>query len=46
MQRCLGCMNEYESEYDVCPYCGYILGTATEEAFHIQPGTLLVLVIL
>ena len=42
MQRCLGCMNEYESEYDVCPYCGYILGTATEEAFHIQPGTLLV----
>lgn len=41
MQRCLGCMEEYEEGYEICPYCGYEAGTPPKEAYHMQPGTLL-----
>ncbi|MBS7398075.1 MAG: PASTA domain-containing protein, partial [Ruminiclostridium sp.] len=40
-KRCYGCMELYESEYDICPYCGYIYGSHAEEAVHMEPGTLL-----
>ncbi|MGN0610496.1 MAG: PASTA domain-containing protein [Ruminiclostridium sp.] len=40
-KRCYGCMELYESEYDICPHCGYIYGSHAEEAVHIEPGTLL-----
>ena len=40
-KRCMGCMSGYNSELEICPYCGYIDGTPAEEAIHIQPGTLL-----
>ena len=39
MQRCYGCMKEYGKEYDVCPYCGYIVGTKPESKSHLQFGT-------
>ena len=39
--RCLGCMEQFESKYKVCPHCGYILGTQAEEAIHMEPGSLL-----
>lgn len=39
--RCYGCMREYEDEYEICPYCGYIRGEKAEEAIHMEPGTML-----
>lgn len=41
MQRCLGCMEEFEEEYEICPYCGYETGTPPKEAYHMLPGTIL-----
>ena len=41
MQRCYGCMKEFGKEYDVCPYCGYIVGTKPESKSHLLPGTML-----
>lgn len=40
-KRCLGCMETYPEELNVCPYCGYVEGTAAQEALHMKPGTLL-----
>lgn len=40
-KRCLGCMELFGDEFDICPHCGYIVGTHAEEAIHIEPGTLL-----
>lgn len=41
MHRCLGCMQEYKEEYQVCPFCGYEVGTPPKEAYHMMPGSLL-----
>lgn len=41
-KRCMGCMEEYEEELEVCPYCGYIEGSKPEVAYHIKPGEILV----
>ena len=41
MKRCLGCMESYYDELDICPHCGYVEGTMPEEAIHIIPGTIL-----
>ncbi len=41
MRRCLGCMELFDDQFTLCPHCGYIVGTAAEEAVHIEPGTLL-----
>ena len=40
-KRCLGCMDTFSDEFQVCPHCGYIVGTEADEAIFIQPGTLL-----
>ena len=40
-ERCLGCMKEYDSKFDVCPNCGHVKGTPATQAFHITPGSLL-----
>jgi uncharacterized repeat protein (TIGR02543 family) len=34
-------MEEFDDEYRVCPFCGYVVGTQPEEAIHIRPGALL-----
>ena len=36
---CLGCMQEFDDEYKICPHCGYAVGAKADEAIHIQPGT-------
>ncbi len=36
---CLGCMGKHDSNFDVCPQCGYVKGTPAKEAYHIKPGT-------
>lgn len=38
---CMGCMEEYDDQFDVCPHCGYIKGTPAKEAYHIAPGSIL-----
>lgn len=40
-KRCLGCMEYYGDEFEICPHCGYVEGTPAEEAIHMAPGTLL-----
>lgn len=41
MRRCLGCMQLFSEEYQVCPHCGCIVGQEQMEAFHLKPGTVL-----
>ena len=40
-QRCMGCMGIFGNEFQICPHCGYAVGTGVEEAIHIEPGSLL-----
>ena len=40
-KRCLGCMELFGDEFELCPHCGYIVNTGVEEAIHMEPGTLL-----
>ena len=40
-KRCLGCMELFEDEFEICPHCGYVFGTHAEEAVHLEPGTIL-----
>lgn len=41
MKYCMGCMEQYEDEYQVCPHCGYVEGTTAEESYYMEPGTIL-----
>lgn len=41
MKRCLGCMETYKDELNICPYCGYVENSMPEEAIHMIPGTIL-----
>ena len=40
-KRCMGCMETYGYEFNVCPHCGFVEGTKAEESIHMNPGTLL-----
>lgn len=39
--RCLGCMEEYDNSYGLCPNCGYEPDTDVDSPIHMQPGVLL-----
>ena len=39
--RCFGCMEHFDAQYEVCPFCGRVIDSAAEESVHIQPGTIL-----
>ena len=41
IKRCMGCMECYGEDFNVCPHCGYVEGTPADEAIHLEPGTLL-----
>ena len=41
MRRCLGCMQLFSENYQVCPHCGCVVGQEQMEAFHLKPGTML-----
>lgn len=41
MERCLNCMELISGEFEVCPHCGYVRGTAAKEIYHLNPGTVL-----
>lgn len=38
---CMGCMKEYDDQFDICPYCGYAFNTPPEQSYHIPPGSVL-----
>ena len=40
-KRCLGCMEQYSDEFNICPHCGFVAGTVSEEPIHMDPGTIL-----
>ena len=40
-RRCMGCMEMYDEQFEICPHCGYVHGTPPKEAYHITPGSLL-----
>lgn len=39
VQLCLGCMKQFGKEFDVCPHCGFIVGTKPKFKDHLVPGT-------
>lgn len=39
--RCMGCMESFSEEFEVCPECGYVIGTAAKASYCLKPGTLL-----
>ena len=41
MQRCLGCMKEYNDGRTVCPSCGYDQDSPAAEHYFLTPGTIL-----
>lgn len=42
MRRCLGCMEEFQEGQEICPHCGYAVGTCAVEVYHLEPGSILV----
>ena len=41
MRICMGCMGQYEEDYQICPNCGYVYGSPPKEAYHLSPETVL-----
>lgn len=39
--RCLGCMEEFDDSFGLCPICGYEPDTEVESPIHMQPGVIL-----
>ena len=39
--RCLGCMEEYDNTYGLCPHCGFEPDTSVDSPIHMQPGVIL-----
>lgn len=39
--RCMGCMEEFSPDLDVCPHCGYKKGTPPKEIYYLEPETIL-----
>ena len=38
---CMGCMKEYDDQFDICPHCGYAFNTPPKQSYHIAPGSVL-----
>ena len=41
-KQCMGCMEFYGAEFDVCPHCGYEEDQPDREPLHIDPGLSLI----
>lgn len=39
--QCMGCMEFFDEEFGICPFCGYEIGTPPEDAYHMATGTIL-----
>lgn len=40
-KQCMSCMEFYDSEFDICPYCGQEEGRSANELLHIDSGTII-----
>jgi serine/threonine protein kinase len=40
-ELCLGCMERYDSDLDICPHCGYCKEDQLDETLHLEPGVTL-----
>ena len=41
MRRCLGCFENVNDSLEICPFCGYVVGTPAEDELYLEPGTML-----
>ena len=41
MRKCLGCFESINNELEICPFCGYVVGTPAEDEAFLEPGYLL-----
>ena len=41
MIRCNNCFEEYNEELGLCPFCGYVNGEPSTDAFCLAPGTII-----
>lgn len=41
MKRCLNCMEIYQDEFDVCPFCGYVENTVSEIPYALPASTVI-----
>lgn len=39
MKRCYTCFQEFEEEYEICPFCGQIYTEKPDEPVYLSPGT-------
>ena len=39
-KRCVSCFGLYDSEYEMCPYCGYYEGDTLDEINQLPIGTI------
>lgn len=40
-RQCMRCMEFYDPQFDICPYCGYEENSVKKELLHIDAGTVL-----
>lgn len=40
-KQCMRCMEFYDPQFDICPYCGYEENSVKKELLHIDAGTVL-----
>lgn len=40
-KRCIGCMEEFFVDTDICPHCGYPQTAGPEKPYFLKPGTVL-----
>ncbi len=38
---CMGCMQEYDDKYEICPHCGYMADMQANQAYYLTPGYVL-----
>lgn len=41
MIRCNSCFKEYDESLGMCPFCGYVNGESSDDAFCLSPGTVI-----
>lgn len=41
MKRCLNCMEIYQDEFNVCPFCGYVENTVSEIPYALPASTVI-----
>ena len=39
MIRCFNCMEVFDSDFEVCPHCGYVIASLPAVAYHLYPNT-------